>query len=297
MSTLADESTNNNTQRDVPLEKHLKKHDSRATVRRLNQIEAAFAYYLIEMLEHPSFRILSLAARRVLCRIQIELAHHGGHDNGKLPITCDQFVDYGVHRHSVGPAVRELEALGFITVRFGRAGNAEFRTPSLYGLTWRPTAMPIGRVGRPEVERSGCRPDSDGKSAADGSIPPRRQSRQRIRPDDVELLQAETTTATTTQLAETTTEAAVDLPIRSRSFRIIDTELTDNGQTRYQLSDGNWYFGEELPDDDVELIWDVKPKPKPCKKSLLTQWGLDLTDNEVWEAFRAELEAAGADLR
>lgn len=93
------------------------------------------------MLESPAYRVLSLAAHRVLARIQIELANHGGTDNGALPVTYDQFVEYGIHRHSIAPGIRQLVALGFIEVtERGRHGNGEFRTPSKYRLTFRPTA-------------------------------------------------------------------------------------------------------------------------------------------------------------
>lgn len=73
----------------------------------------------------------------VISRIEIELAHHGGNDNGRLPVTTDNFVEYGMHRTSVAPAIREAETLGFIrvTVR-GRGGNAEHGTPNLFFLTF-----------------------------------------------------------------------------------------------------------------------------------------------------------------
>jgi hypothetical protein len=99
-------------------------------------IGGQFAPRLIEMLESPAYRVLCLGAHRVIARIEIELGHHGGADNGKLPITYDQFQEYGMDRQTVGPAIREAQALGFITVIAGRAGNAEFRSPSLYGLTY-----------------------------------------------------------------------------------------------------------------------------------------------------------------
>jgi hypothetical protein len=104
------------------------------------------------MLEHPGFRVLSLAAHRVLFRICIEHAHHGGKENGRLPITYDNFVDYGVHRHSIRPAIRELEALGFIKCKVGRAGNAGYRTASLYELTFRPAAMALSEQERNTAE-------------------------------------------------------------------------------------------------------------------------------------------------
>jgi hypothetical protein len=103
-----------------------------------NQIHGQLAWRLIEMLESPAYSVLSHSAHRVLARIEIELAHHGGGDNGKLPVTFDDFEHYGIHRHAIAPAVRELEALKFIEItERGRAGNAEYRQPHKYRLTYR----------------------------------------------------------------------------------------------------------------------------------------------------------------
>ena len=46
-------------------------------------IPGQFAPRLIEMLESPAYCVLSLSARRVLDRLEIELGHHGGKDNGR----------------------------------------------------------------------------------------------------------------------------------------------------------------------------------------------------------------------
>jgi hypothetical protein len=90
------------------------------------------------MLESPAYRALSLSAHRVLARIEIEYAHHGHTQNGKLPITFDHFVEYGIDRHAIAPAIRETEALGFIEVtERGVGGNADAHRPSLYRLTYR----------------------------------------------------------------------------------------------------------------------------------------------------------------
>jgi hypothetical protein len=106
--------------------------------RRKNRIAGQFSPRTIEMMESPAFRALTLAAHRVLARIEIEHAHHGGNDNGRLPVTFNHFVEYGVHRHAIAPALRELCALGFIEItERGRAGNAEFRRPNLFRLTYR----------------------------------------------------------------------------------------------------------------------------------------------------------------
>jgi hypothetical protein len=110
------------------------------TVRKRSKIpDLQWTWHSRAMREAPAFRVLSLSARRVLDRIELELMYHGGKDNGKLPCTFDDFEKYGVHRHSIAPAIRELEALGFIRItRRGRAGNSEFRQPHLFRITHKP---------------------------------------------------------------------------------------------------------------------------------------------------------------
>jgi len=107
---------------------------------RRNSIGEQFAPRTIRMLRCPAYSVLSLSGRRVLDRIEIEMADHGGTDNGKLPVTYDDFERYGIHRHCIGPAIREVVALGFVEItEHGRAGNAEWRRPHLFRLTYRPT--------------------------------------------------------------------------------------------------------------------------------------------------------------
>jgi hypothetical protein len=107
---------------------------------RRNKIAEQFAWLSIEALESPAYRALSLSGHRVLARLQIEHAHHGGRDNGALPVTFQDFEDFGVHRHAIAPAIREIEALGFARItQPGRAGNADFRAPNLFALTHLPT--------------------------------------------------------------------------------------------------------------------------------------------------------------
>jgi hypothetical protein len=104
---------------------------------RRTSIGEQFVSHVVRMLESPPYRALSLSARKVLARIEIELAHHGGADNGNLPVTYNNFVEYGVDRHSVAPAIRETVALGFVEItEQGRAGNAEFRSPNKFRLTY-----------------------------------------------------------------------------------------------------------------------------------------------------------------
>jgi hypothetical protein len=104
--------------------------------KRRNAITGQWAARSIEMLESPAYRTLGLSAHRALARIEIELAHHGGNDNGKLPVTFDDFVQYGVRRHSIGSSLDELETLGFIKItQHGKmAKGAEYRRPNLFLL-------------------------------------------------------------------------------------------------------------------------------------------------------------------
>jgi hypothetical protein len=92
------------------------------------------------MLESPAHRALSLSARKILDRLEIELYRHGGkpEENGRLPCTFDHFVEFGIERHAIGPAIRELTALGFVEItRKGCAGNAGYRQSTLHRLTYR----------------------------------------------------------------------------------------------------------------------------------------------------------------
>ena len=107
--------------------------------KRKNWIARQFAALPIAMLESPAMRVLTLAERRALDRIEIEHAHHGGADNGKLPITYVDFERFGLHPNAVAPSLRALVALGFVEItRKGYGGAAEVRAPSLYRITYRP---------------------------------------------------------------------------------------------------------------------------------------------------------------
>jgi hypothetical protein len=69
-----------------------------------------------------------------LLRIELELRQHAGRCNGKLIVTKEQFVEFGLHPRMVAPALRELEALGIIRIEHGRGGNAEHRQPNRFLL-------------------------------------------------------------------------------------------------------------------------------------------------------------------
>ena len=55
------------------------------------------------MLRSPAMAVLSLSARRVLERLEIEMADHGGTDNGRLPVTFDDFQRFGILIGTLSP--------------------------------------------------------------------------------------------------------------------------------------------------------------------------------------------------
>jgi hypothetical protein len=55
--------------------------------KRRTKILGQFAPRTIDMLRSSAWSVLSLSGRRVIDRLEIELADHGGTDNGKLPCT------------------------------------------------------------------------------------------------------------------------------------------------------------------------------------------------------------------
>jgi hypothetical protein len=119
------------------MSKWTRRPDGKTIRRKSLRISGQFAPRCIDMQESPAYRVLNLAEHRILARIEIELAHHGGLENGDLPITYEQFIAYGIRRNSIAPAIRTVVGLGFVRAKLGRGGNSEFRRPNLFGLTYR----------------------------------------------------------------------------------------------------------------------------------------------------------------
>jgi hypothetical protein len=117
--------------------------------KRKSQIAGQWSVHLVEMQECPAYRTLTLSAHRALARIEIELRHHGGEDNGQLPVTFEDFAEYGIHRNSIGPALAVLEALGFvvITEHGTMAKAAEYRRSNKFRLTTYPELTGVGPEG------------------------------------------------------------------------------------------------------------------------------------------------------
>jgi hypothetical protein len=65
---------------------------------RRNRIAATFTPIPTEVMESPSWRALSLSARRVLDRLCIEPRHHAGRESTKLCVTYKEFTPSGSSR-------------------------------------------------------------------------------------------------------------------------------------------------------------------------------------------------------
>jgi hypothetical protein len=108
------------------------------TPQRRRRIAEQFSPRTVAMQKSAPYRVLNNSERMMLDRIEIELANHGGKDNGRLPVTSKDFEEYGIRRALIAPSRRALVALGFIVFSPGQvAATAAKRRPSMFGLTYR----------------------------------------------------------------------------------------------------------------------------------------------------------------
>jgi len=97
-----------------------------------------FVWQTADLLTSIAYQAMSINARRVIDRIQIEHMDHAGLENGKLIVTHDDFKKFGVSRDFVGDAVDELAYLKLIKINIrGRAGEGTGYA-NCFELTWLP---------------------------------------------------------------------------------------------------------------------------------------------------------------
>jgi hypothetical protein len=67
----------------------------------------------------------------------VEHMHHAGTENGRLPVTYDDFERYGLRRKTIRFGITAAAALGFIDItEEGHAGAGDTRRAARYALTW-----------------------------------------------------------------------------------------------------------------------------------------------------------------
>src|SRR5262249_33744027 len=89
------------------------------------------------MLESPAWRALPAGARTIVERIEIEHMNHAGTENGKLPVTYNDFEAHGAQRKMIPFYIRVAVKLGFIDItEKGLPGAGDTRRATRYALTW-----------------------------------------------------------------------------------------------------------------------------------------------------------------
>jgi len=102
-----------------------------------SEVAENWVSYPRSMVECPALRVLSRAVVLAMHRIELEHMVHGGAENGRLQVTRRQFEEWGVHRDAIGPAIREIAALGFAEVtEHGHAGVGGHGVSNRFRLTY-----------------------------------------------------------------------------------------------------------------------------------------------------------------
>jgi hypothetical protein len=141
-----------------------------------------FTWATASMKASPAWRAMPLVARQIVDRIELEHCSHAGRENGRLPVTYEDFAKYGVRRNSIRDGIRIAEALGWIdVVHRGHRGAADVRMAARYALTW------VDRYdGAPRSNRwKRFQTDKDAKEEVE-NIRPRRRTKRTTRPVLVE---------------------------------------------------------------------------------------------------------------
>jgi hypothetical protein len=103
-----------------------------------------WGWFSFELLESAAMRSLSVNGRRVLDRIRLEHMAHSGLENGRLKVTWDDFVKFGVGRRFIAGALAEVIVAGIVAItQPGRkAWGRDPGDPTQYRLTYLPVAEP-----------------------------------------------------------------------------------------------------------------------------------------------------------
>jgi hypothetical protein len=117
------------------------------------RIGEQFIAHPVALLKSEAWRSLKLAELRILHRLEIEHASHGGRQNGNLPCTRSNFERHGVRRKNITKALDKLVRLGLVEITVkGRMAYADLRTPSRFRLTYLPTYDENGAAVPPTHE-------------------------------------------------------------------------------------------------------------------------------------------------
>jgi hypothetical protein len=90
------------------------------------------------VIESAAVAQLTLAAHRVLLRLEIELLHNAGKNNGALIVTYNDFEQFGIRRKSIADAIRLLVKVGLVAITDRGWRAADHGRPARYRITYLP---------------------------------------------------------------------------------------------------------------------------------------------------------------
>lgn len=98
-----------------------------------------FMPHRLELLISPAWRAAPRPLRNILERIEIEHLRHGTMNNGELYVSYLQFVEFGISKRSIKPALELGQKLGLLEV-IQEAENhlSDIRAANAYRLTYVP---------------------------------------------------------------------------------------------------------------------------------------------------------------
>ena len=138
------------------------------------KIAGSWVPHRLALLRSPAWAALTLPARRILDRLEIELMWHAGKNNGDLICTYRDFTTHGIRRPSIAGALRQAVELGFVEITQRGRRSADHGCPAHYRLTYLPT-----EDAEPTDEWAQIRPNAKRPLI---SRSPRRRSATRTRP-------------------------------------------------------------------------------------------------------------------
>ena len=76
--------------------------------------DQAWIWLTSELISSLAWRSMSINCQKLVNRLIIEHRNNGGYENGHLICTYKDFVDYGLTRNNIRPAIEEAQALGLV---------------------------------------------------------------------------------------------------------------------------------------------------------------------------------------
>jgi hypothetical protein len=114
-----------------------------------------------EVARSPAYAVLRLSTRRALTAITDAIANQGG----PAELSHDKFEQQGISRTMIGPALRELAALGFVEISVGAKKKNRFtlcdRWRSVTSLQEAQLISGDARAARPQPSKKPERPGDD----------------------------------------------------------------------------------------------------------------------------------------